>query len=321
MNILYYNEGEPMRFYNIYYLCKLAYEDLKRLKIDITTSGSRKIISWPIYKQALSSLYTISFIKDDARSVCESLNVFDRDKISPEIGMNTYHDFMERHKVLITKLNAIIDLYESIKNDTSKPGIDIKLPSCKTLNEYISILKDIDFILFQCPYFRNKGEDFQYTGTDVGSDWITFAIVTTGMVIPSSFILLNNLAALKSKAIALKSNKKILDMQEETINTMQTKNEITQETIDVFDKLKEITYKKYVDELKSELGEVDNGEEEAKVALSLEKLSSLIDKGLEIYSSIETPKEIKVLFPIVDTQEALPESLIKYLEDKSIKKE
>lgn len=126
----------------------------------------------------------------------------------------------------------------------------------------------------QCPYLRNNDEELQYRGTDVGSDWITFAVVATG-VATGTFCILNNLAALINKAIALKSNKKVLDMQEETYKAMKMKNEITRETIDAY-------------------------------------------KGVEIYSSIETPKEIKVLFLFSDTQQTLPDNLIKYLEDKVI---
>ena len=107
------------------------------------------------------------------------------------------------------------------------------------------------------------------------------------------------------------------DGRDEILKTMQSKNEATQETVDAFKKMKKITYKQYVDELQNELGRLENGEEEGKVAKSLEKLANLLDKGVEIHTSIETPKEIKVLFPFVETQQTLPDSLLKYIEDKA----
>lgn len=64
-------------------------------------------------------------------------------------------------------------------------------------------------------------------------------------------------------------------------------------------------------------GEITDPEEKTKLEKSLEKLSDLVDKGLEIHTSIETPKEIKVLFPFVETQKTLPDNLLKYIEDKS----
>lgn len=203
-----------------------------------------------------------------------------------------------------------------MREGTSQPGIDIKIPSCNSLKEYIKILDDIDFVFTQCPYLIDENEEIKYKGTDVGSDWITFAIIMSTTT-STSFIILNNLASIMNKVITLISNKKILDMQNEELKTMQLKNEVTQETIDIFKKLKEVTYKKYVNELQDELGELKDGEEEGKVSKSLEKLVNLIDKGVEIHTSIETPKEIKVLFPFAETQLSLPNSLLKYIEDKT----
>lgn len=168
--------------------------------------------------------------------------------------------------------------------------------------------------------FKNENEEIKYTGTDVGSDWITYSIIVTGTV-SASFVILNNLASIINKAISLMSNKKILDMQEETYKSMQLKNKITQEIIDAFEEMKKITYKKYVDELQDELGKLENGEEEGKVSKSLEKLANLIDMGVEIQTSIETPKEIKELFPFKEPQQSLPDNLLKYIEDKASQNE
>ncbi len=305
-----------MRLYNVYYVCKAALNGLKELKrVDLTT-GSIKLNEWEICKMSIESLFNIDFVERDAYELYNIISPIDREKQQPDIGINTYNTFMSSYKKLITKLEGVIDLYESMRDGTSKPGIDIKIPSCDSLKEYIKILNDIDFILTQCPYLKNENEEIKYQGTDVGSDWITFAIIMSSTV-SASFVILNNLASLMNKAIQIKSNKKVLDMQDELLKSMQLKNEATQETLGVFKTLKEITYKKYVDELKEELGDVKDGEEEGRVSKSLEKLANLIDKGVEIHTSVETPKEIKVLFPFVEPQQSLPDGLLKYIEDKS----
>ncbi len=305
-----------MRFYDVYYTCKAAWNGLNELKKEVLSNGGKRLIDWSISKQAIESLFTIDFIKDDAQNLYNVLSPIDREKSSPDIGPNTFEKFNVLYDRLLTKLEAVIDLYESMKTGVSQPGIDVKIPPCNSLKEYIRILDDIDFVFTQCPYLINENEEIKYKGTDVGSDWITFAIIMSTTV-SASFIILNNLASIMNKVIALVSNKKILDMQDEVLKTMQLKNEATQETIDTFKKLKEITYKKYVDELQDELGKLKDGEEEGKVSKSLEKLATLIDKGVEIHTSIETPKEIKVLFPFVETQQSLPDNLLKFLEDKA----
>ena len=98
---------------------------------------------------------------------------------------------------------------------------------------------------------------------------------------------------------------------------MQVKNEVASETLDVFKTMKRITMEGYVKELESELGELKDGEERGKVEKSLEKLAELIDKGVEIYSSIETPNEVKALFPMSENNVLLPDNIIKLLEEKS----
>lgn len=306
-----------MRLYNIYYICKKALNDIKDVRVKkISDNGTMQINTWETYQQALQSLVVFDFIKKD---VIEAYNVLDpvnRERQFPSISLNIYQKFNQKNNILVEKLKTVIDLYESMKDNVSQPGIDIKIPKCNSLKEYIGLLKDIDFIFSYCTYLKSDTEEIKYNGTDVGSDWITFTIIVSSAV-SAGFVILNNLASIMNKAVALQSNKKVLDMQEETYKTMQLKNEVTQDTIDAFKRMKELTYKKYVDELQDELGELENGDEEGRVAKSLEKLANLIDKGIEIHTSIETPKEIKVLFPFAENQQELPNNLLKYLEDKT----
>lgn len=308
-----------MRLYNIYYICKSVYEDINQFTSIIPSNATQKMTSWISYKKALMNLSTIDFIKNDVMSAYNVLNPIDREKTAPEVGAVIYNELVRKNVIILSKISAVIDLYESMKGGTSQPGIDIKIPKCDSLKDYIEILKEIDFIINQCPYLRSENEKIEYKGTDVGSDWITFAILVSGAA-TTGFVILNNLAAIMNKVISLMSNKKVFDMQEETYKTMLLKNEVTQETINAFEKMKEITYKQYVDELQEELGKVSDGEEEGKVAKSLEKMANLIDKGVEILTSIETPKEIKVLFPYTESQQSLPDGLLKYLEDKATQK-
>lgn len=305
-----------MRLYNVYYICKAALNGLNQIKDEAVQNEAKRLTGWNTSKQALESLFTIDFIKDDAIKLYNILSPIDREDANPVIGPNTFEKFKISYKKIVTKLECVIDLYESMRDGTSNPGIDIKIPTCDSLKDYINILDEINFIITQCPYLRNENEEIKYKGTDVGSDWITFAIIVSSAA-SASFVILKNLSFLMDKAISLMSNKKILDMQEETYKTMLQKNEITQATIDAFNKMKEITYKKYVDELQDEVGKLKDGEEEGKVSKSLEKLANLIDKGVEIHTSIETPKEIKVLFPFVEPQQSLPDGLLKYIEDKA----
>ena len=268
-------------------------------------------------------MQVIDFISGDALEVYESLSPIDREKEIPYIGGSTHNDFISAFNTLICKIKTVVNLYESMGGGESSPGVDIKIPYCRDLDEYISILKDINFILYQCPYLSRSDEELRFNGTDIGSEWITFVLTTSGITAGAgcAFYILNRLAALINKAIALRSNADVFKMQEEMIKSMQDKNEIMSETLDVFKKMKDLTIKKYVDELKEEYGDLNDPEEQDKVSKTLEKLVYVMDKGVEIYTSIETPKEIKVLFPFSEKQDELPNNLLKYLEAKPEKNE
>ena len=110
----------------------------------------------------------------------------------------------------------------------------------------------------------------------------------------------------------------VLKQQDEMLKTMQQKNEIGNEVIDVFKKMTEKTLDDAVSEMENECKmTLSDPEERDRARRSLDIYAQLIDKGLEIYSSIETPKEIKVQFPFIENSPELPEGLLKLIEDKS----
>ena len=47
---------------------------------------------------------------------------------------------------------------------------------------------------------------------------------------------------------------------------------------------------------------------EQKLKKSLEKITELMEKGVEIYTSIDTDKDIQLLFPPLEKQEALSDT-------------
>lgn len=102
----------------------------------------------------------------------------------------------------------------------------------------------------------------------------------------------------------------ICKQQEELLKTYRQKNEILEEIVFAFKEVKQ----NVIDKCTSDL-------EYVKTKRTIEDLAVLIDKGVEIYSSIETPKEIKVLFPFEKDTAILPDNLLKMIEDKNDNKE
>ena len=71
--------------------------------------------------------------------------------------------------------------------------------------------------------------------------------------------------------------------------------------------------------LENEISPLEDGDQRGRLEKSLEKLCNLLDKGVEIYASIDSPNDVQVLFPTLNEQERLPETILKYLEDKNDK--
>lgn len=306
-----------MRLYNIYYICSVCKSEIND-KVEIKERRNAnnsiegyEIIGWGNCRKSLEQLKKISCMKEYADCVYETLGIFERDKNIPLVSTNVKDKFVSELNKLKIALEAIEKLYISLNIGKSNAGIDVKIPICNSLKEYMDYLKDIDFIFTQCPYLILDDEEVRFNNVDVGSQWLTFVIVSAG-----TFSILNNLAKIVDKAVAIKSNILLLKKQEEMLKEMQMKNEVMEETVDVFKKMKSDVLEGSIKDLENEIGELKDGEECGKVSKTLEKLVYLMDKGVEIYSSIETPNEIKALFPMNDDNPILPDNIVKLLEKK-----
>lgn len=310
-----------VRLYNIYYVCISCMPSLEKVRLTEIRSASKeltgvRIEGWEDCKIALDELYKISCLQVDIANTFAILSNFEKDQIVPGVSPERGKRFINQIGKLQHSVNTIIRLYESFEIGESKAGVDIKIPKCESLKEYMDYLKEIDFIFTQCPYLLRSDEEIKFNNVDVGSQWITFFLISSG-----TFYILNNLGALVNKAIAIKSNLLLLRQQEELAKAMQLKGEITEETVDVFKQMKQNLLEESVDNLEAEIEELKDGEERGKVAKSLEKLVVLIDKGVEIYSSIQTPNEVKALFPANKDNPILPDNIVKLLEKKEDKEE
>lgn len=306
-----------MRLYNIYYICCVCEDKvIVNVRIGTTRNSNNQVVEyriegWNILKEVLDELNNISFMRQNVRDVYATVDLVERDNAQPSLSPKRKERFDIALNKLKISLRTIMELYESLDIGESHAGIDVKIPKCESLKEYMDYLKEIDFIFTQCPYLLAKDEEIKFNNVDVGSQWLSFFLAASG-----TFGILNNLAKLVSKAMAIKSNILIYKQQEEQLAAMRLKNEVMEETVDVFKKMKQKVLNDSVSDLESELGELQDGEERGKVEKTLEKMVMLIDKGVEIYSSIETPNEIKVLFPETKDNPILPDNLVKLLEKK-----
>lgn len=307
-----------MRLYNMYYLCKKCKSEIESLVIKNTRSQVYTIENWGKYKDALFVLRQIPFLRDSIDDLYGIIPVFVRERDKPEIDNEITNKLFKKNDSILLEINTVISLYESLELGEGSNGIDVKIPSCNSLDEYIGYLKEIDFIFTQCPFLQHKDGMIKFNSVDVGSQWLTF-VVTAAVGTAAVTYILNNIAMLVDKAIQLKSHLNNLNEQEEIIRNRKLQNDTLESSVEIFDTLKKYYLSEAVKDMQNENTEckLNDGEEVGKAEKSLEKLCGLIDKGVEIYASIGTDKEIQVLFPAMGDKVELSDDIIKYLEDKT----
>lgn len=307
-----------MRLYNTYFLCKEYIEDIKELGYATIGAGPTcEMQNWENCKKAMAVIRRIPFLKRYVDDFYESVPVFIRENEKPRIDHDIRNMLSSKQKRLIAKMESVIEMYESLDMGVNENGIDVKIPTCDSLKEYMAYLKELDFIFSQCPFLQHDDGEIKFRTVDVGSQWLTFLIAATAGTAAVSYIL-NNLAILVDKAVQVKSHLLSLKQQEEILRSQKLQNDVLETSVESFKLLKSHYLSKAVEEIENRNDEsrLENGEERGKAEKSLEKLCDLLDKGVEIYASIDADRQIQMLFPSLGGNMELPDDILKLLEDK-----
>jgi hypothetical protein len=306
-----------MRLYGMYYTCKKHIEYVKNMKVTNKTTAREatwSIKSWAERSKVLNELAKMKPLRTPAREVYEAIPVVYRDQDEFDISGTVKDRFVAARGKLIVAMETVIDMYETInpkKVIDEDYGFDIKMPEFDDLGEFSKCMEDLDFVMKQCPYLNDKDGQIKYGSIDVGSTWLTFIIVGVGAT-----TIMTNLAKIVDIAIKIKSHITTVKMQEEALRSVEIRDEIAAEVLDAYKKANRILTQNSVAELEQELGELKDGEEKDKAGKALEKLGYWMDKGMQIYSSIDAPVEIKDVFPLQQETNFLSDDLIKLLENK-----
>lgn len=305
-----------MRLYNIVFVCK-AYRDGLNAIVKDGANGIFTIENWKDVRRSLMGLRQIKCLETYTNNVYNSLPQVEREKASNTIGASSQFKsaFAGNLEKLRIAVDAIVKLYDSLEMGEASSGLDIKIPSCNSLSEHILLLKDIDFITTQCPYVTKSNERIIFRSVDVGSQWLTFIVQGT-VAVGAGWSLLNIIASLVNEAFELRSRLTLCKMQELFFTEEKLKYQIAEDTIKDIEKYRRAILRKAREEMENDYGELADGEERDKMEMCLERMAGLIDKGVEVYASIDTPKDMRALFPMTEDNAILPESVIKQIEQK-----
>lgn len=305
-----------MRLYGMYYTCKKYIEYVKGMKV-ISKSSTREttwwIESWKEKSIVLNEISIMEPLRVYARELYETIPIIYRDQDEINVTEKVKDNFVTARKRLVVAMETIIHMYETINPNKATGetyGFDIKMPEFDDLEEFSKCIDDLNFAIKQCPYLNKEGQ-IKYGTIDVGSIWLTFIVVGAGAT-----TIISNLGKIVDNAIKIKSHITTVKAQEEALRSIEIRDEVAAEVLDAYKKANKVLTQNSVAELERELGELSDGEEKDKVGKTLEKLGFWMDKGMQIYSAIDAPTEIKDVFPEQQEIKFLSDDLMKLLENK-----
>lgn len=208
-----------VRLYNIYYICNITVENIRNIRFEMNNRKAYNVSGWQDALESMLILRKVPFLLEYVDDIIKSVPAYVRADETPEIDSTTCSKVKSKFQKLQEKLETVIELYESIQKGEAQEGIDIKIPDCESLKEYIQYMKDIDFVLSQCPFISKSEEEIVFNTVDVGSMWLSFFVKAA----VGSHAILSIISKMTELALKVKSNNVVIKQQEEMLETMRQK--------------------------------------------------------------------------------------------------
>lgn len=304
--------------------------------LEIIADPEKKNISWGLDDDDANFIYI--------HNPGELLNAFNNLSLIPQVqtlvnSIKKYIDTSESTLLKIYQKSAldferirfqIIDIVQSVLffYDSATPssnnminGFDVKMPQTNDFSEFIKNISDFNKVLNQCPYLKTENEAIKFNKTDSGSVWFEFLVEHIGEAVgiaSGATFVVHNLAKIVDKCVQIKSHRITCRQQEELVRKASIENDFLEDILEKNEKLLNVITLKLTDELMDEfekpLSEINDenyehilNERRISLKFCLESLTSLMEKGMEIYASIDAPKEVKDLFPASEELKSFPE--------------
>ena len=302
-----------MNFRSIYFVCKENYEIINEEKYKdiryLRSTGKEDFV------HAMENLYEIEPVREMSKRIVDNLE-------SHDLGIDADNEIEDLIGLLKINLATAIKLYESIGSNVKKHfAIDIRFPETNNITEFRKYIDELEFIFTKCPFLQSDNESFRFEGVDLGSTWMRLSVEIATAVMAGS-LLLNNVAAFIDKCLIIRSHYLTLQQQK----TFVERDEIEQQKRELILEYIDSIYERQIDQAIEEMEEVSgheiaDGDEKGRAEQYFEKMERLLDKGLQIYSSIDSPQETKVLFEPLEMKYLSIAEEMKRLTEKKDEKE
>lgn len=268
-------------------------------------------INWEETKNTLLMLQKIPITRALSEKILKSVSEARMFKDEyPELNSSQIESVNKDIRQMLSILQDLKDTYGEVNCENDTVGFDVKLPPNISFGDFAKCVKDLDTAFSQCPTLKSDMENIQFSGVDVGSTWLAFTII--GVTATVSYIL-KNLADIIDKIVVIRSHIITCKQQQEAAKKAGIANDYLTTLIDFNKTFQEKLEENAVNEL-CESSNVTDPEERQRFRHSFNLLSEWMEKGMQIYASIDSSEDIKTLFPTVEAQ-SLPEKVIKLLEE------
>lgn len=310
-----------MKLRNIYVLCRNnihAIESLMAENVSVNGRSASNVKGWEKCRKAIEELISVPALKEECEEILDNVPAIFITKDTFTLSNEEWRNLDDNRYNLRRTMIDIMDLYQKMGVETEeKIGLDIKLPKYSDFGEFVKYINDIDFIFSKCPFLRSDDERLEFENVDVGSTWLTFFVI--GATITGESILLNNIAAFIDKCIIIRSHYLSCEKQKHDLEVEKQNEDEKAIILKYIDNL----YKKEVACAIKDLEEITNykvenrdGDEIGRIEQCMGKLGGLIDEGLQICSTIDSPKEVKALFEPIEMKYLAVSEKLKLLEEK-----
>ena len=308
-----------MRLQEMYYICKTCLANWAELE-----SSARAVQDQHFYRVSNAQKVRASL------SVIDSIQVFQYHfhrlyQLYPELklGENNSVEFPQKewnaikleHSEIKKQVETIVSMCEFLHVPQYDSGFDIKMPPDISIDGMADCLKDVHRIFSNCPTLCVPDAEIKLQAVDIGSIWIVIGIVASAA---TAKILLSAVAELVDKAIIIRSHILTTKQQEEFLRQSRLAGELLETMVGAHKKMLDEMVDVAASGIAESHGIGENcGEDRERIRTSIHSLAEWMSKGMEIYSSIGAPDEIKATFPPVESQQLSISDTTKLLTEMS----
>ncbi len=263
-----------------------------------------------VYEYVLRELGAIDYFKDIIVHMDSMLMQRNRERI---------YEMKNEFDILLQKVNCAISLLEAISGRSEEGlGLEITLPDLYDITELKKYVDSLEFVFTKCPFLQSDDASLKLETAENGSIIFIFGIVCSSLAVGSVF--LNNIVAFIDKCFVIKSHSLTCTRQKQEIEIAKIEQKEKEELLKNIDRLYRISVENAIRDMQVTTGyHIQDGEEKGRAEQSFEKMIKLLEQGLQIHTSIDSPQEVKALFEPLEMHYLSAEKELKKIEKKSEK--